>query len=113
MSGRLTPARVPSSTKATGGQGIAHQHQLLGDAVAQVHNGALLEQGADHHVCSLQIRRQGHQVDLVFEAADCAPAWAGPAPPPTKFWWPHAAPRRLRMSQELLNLTFRVVLRNI
>jgi len=29
--------------------------------------------------------------------------------PPTQLWWQHAVPRRLRLRQERLNLTFRVV----
>ncbi|MDA0887170.1 MAG: alpha-ketoglutarate-dependent dioxygenase AlkB [Cyanobacteria bacterium] len=29
--------------------------------------------------------------------------------PPTQLWWQHALPRRLRLQQERLNLTFRVV----
>jgi len=29
--------------------------------------------------------------------------------PPTQLWWQHAVPRRLRLEQERLNLTFRVV----
>ncbi|MFO7627951.1 MAG: alpha-ketoglutarate-dependent dioxygenase AlkB [Prochlorococcaceae cyanobacterium] len=29
--------------------------------------------------------------------------------PPTQLWWQHAVPRRLRLQQERLNLTFRVV----
>ncbi|MFM7754011.1 MAG: alpha-ketoglutarate-dependent dioxygenase AlkB, partial [Cyanobium sp.] len=29
--------------------------------------------------------------------------------PPTQQWWQHAVPRRLRLQQERLNLTFRVV----
>jgi alkylated DNA repair dioxygenase AlkB len=29
--------------------------------------------------------------------------------PPSQLWWQHAVPRRLRMQQERLNLTFRVV----
>jgi alkylated DNA repair dioxygenase AlkB len=29
--------------------------------------------------------------------------------PPTQLWWQHALPKRLRVSQERLNLTFRVV----
>jgi alkylated DNA repair dioxygenase AlkB len=29
--------------------------------------------------------------------------------PPTQLWWQHALPRRLRVQQERLNLTFRVV----
>ena len=29
--------------------------------------------------------------------------------PPTQQWWQHALPRRLRLQQQRLNLTFRVV----
>jgi hypothetical protein len=29
--------------------------------------------------------------------------------PPTQLWWQHALPRRLRIQEERLNLTFRVV----
>jgi alkylated DNA repair dioxygenase AlkB len=29
--------------------------------------------------------------------------------PPTQLWWQHALPRRLRLQQQRLNLTFRVV----
>jgi len=29
--------------------------------------------------------------------------------PPTQLWWQHAVPKRLRLQQERLNLTFRVV----
>jgi len=29
--------------------------------------------------------------------------------PPTQLWWQHAVPRRLRLQQKRLNLTFRVV----
>ena len=29
--------------------------------------------------------------------------------PPTQLWWQHSLPRRLRLQQERLNLTFRVV----
>lgn len=32
--------------------------------------------------------------------------------PPTQLWWQHALPRRLRIEEERLNLTFRVVQQN-
>jgi hypothetical protein len=29
--------------------------------------------------------------------------------PPTQLWWQHGLPRRLKLQQERLNLTFRLV----